>query len=210
MSKVITLFIVGFSLFYLCSCTPPSYPKYVGGNPVIIRADNQRELWEEVIKVLHDHNFEIARENRIDGIIETEYKVGSGLFEPWHHESVGFENRLESSLQSIRRRVFVSVTPTEGRFVIGVEAFKELEDLPGIAANSAGGATFQDNTPLQRDLNLVVGQSTPSGWINQGRDALLEARLLKKIQLQTHAGISFLPLQSPLTQVPSPNPIYVP
>ena len=181
MQKVVSLLIVGVSLFSLCGCSLWQQ-QTVAGNPIMVPTNNQDAMWEQVIAVLHDHNFEIARENKIDGMIQSEYKVGSGILEPWHKESVGLENKLESSLQSIRRRVFVSVTPTEGGFLIGVEAFKELEDLPGIAANSAGGATFQDNNPLQRDLNLVVGQSTPSGWINQGRDVALEERILAKIQ----------------------------
>ena len=33
------------------------------------------------IDVLHDYRFAIARENKLDGVIETEYKVGSGLLE---------------------------------------------------------------------------------------------------------------------------------
>ena len=64
---------------------------------------------------------------------------------------------------------------------IEVQVFKELEDLPGLAANSPGGATFQESTPLQRDLKLVVGQSTPSVWIPKGRDPALEQAILSRI-----------------------------
>jgi hypothetical protein len=126
--------------------------------------------------------FPIAVENKSDGVIETEYKTGSGLLEPWHHDSAGMENRLESTLQSIRRRVLVTVTPAPGGHMLGVEVYRELEDLQGLAANSAGGATFQETTPLRRDLNLVVGQTAPSGWIPQGRDPELEHRVLQDIQ----------------------------
>ncbi len=151
-------------------------------NPVFIPGGNQEVVWERAVDVLHDYPFEIARENRLDGVIETQYKVGSGLLEPWHKESIGFDERLESTLQSIRRRAFVSITPAEGGFLVGVEAFKELEDLPGLAANSAGGATFQENRALDRDLNQVVGQTAPSGWIPVGRDLALEADLLNRLR----------------------------
>ena len=73
------------------------------------------------------------------------------------------------------------MTPTEGGFLVGVQAHKELEDLAGLAANSAGGATFQESTPLQRDLNLVVGQTAPSGWILLGRDVVLEQDLINSL-----------------------------
>jgi hypothetical protein len=97
---------------------------------------------------------------------------------------VGVENRLESTLQSIRRRMIVNVTPAPGGHWISVEALKELEDLPGLAANSPGAATFQESRPLQRDLDVVVGQTAPSGWILLGRDVLLEQAYLCRLQSQ--------------------------
>lgn len=152
------------------------------GNPIFVASGNHEAVWERTVDVIHDYHFEIARENKLDGIIETEYRVGSSALEPWHPDSVGFENRLESSLQSVRRKAIVHITPADGGFLIGIQAFKELEDLPGLAANSAGGATFQESTPLQRDLNLVVGQSTPSGWVPLGRDLALEQDFLQGLQ----------------------------
>jgi hypothetical protein len=166
------------------ACTPTIRrgPIVLVGNPILVPAGNEQRIWERTIDVLHDYRFQIARENKLDGVIETEYKVGSGLLEPWHRDSVGRENQLESTLQSIRRRVFVSITSSEGGYLVAVEAFKELEDLAGLAAISSGGATFQESTPLQRDLNLVVGQSTPSGWIPLGRDIELEQDMLIRLQ----------------------------
>jgi len=161
-----------------CTMSPLQTAQVPLGNPSFVPGHELEPIWERTVDVLHDYRFEIARENKLDGIIETKYKVGSGIAEPWHRDSVGLENRLESSLQSIRRKVFVTITKTEGGFLVGVQAHKELEDLAGLAANSAGGATFQENTPLQRDLNLVVGQTAPSGWISKGRDVILEQDLI--------------------------------
>jgi hypothetical protein len=164
------------------SCMLPHRPGAVpvSGNPIFVPNPNIEAVWERTVDVLHDYQFEVVRENRLGGVIETDYKVGSGFLEPWHHESVGHFNRLESTLQSIRRRVVVNIRsePQQAGYLVSVEAYKELEDLPGLAANSAGGATFQENAPLQRDLNLAVGQSTPSGWIPMGRDLPLEQALL--------------------------------
>lgn len=146
-------------------------------NPVFVRANNHEEAWERAVDVVHDYLFEIERENKLGGVLETRYKTGANLFEPWHRDSVGARNRAESTLQSIRRKAFLSVTPVEGGFMVGVEAHKELEDVAR-AANSTGPATFLDNSPLQRDLNPVVGQATPSGWIPRGRDLALEQSML--------------------------------
>jgi hypothetical protein len=151
------------------------------GQPLFVASANQDVVWERTVDVLHEYPFYIRREDRLDGVIETEYKTGSGILEPWHKDSVGHDQKLESTLQSIRRRVVVNITPAEGGFYISVEAYKELEDLVGLAANSAGGATFQESTPLQRDLDLVVGQTAPSGWILQGRDFALEQDILARL-----------------------------
>ena len=55
-----------------------------------------------------------------------------------------------------------------------------LEDVAK-AANLQGAATFLDDNILARDLNAVVGQATPSGWISKGRDEALEQSMLKSI-----------------------------
>ena len=161
-------------------CATFSRQPAVANNPIVVRANNGEFVWERTVDVIHEYLFEIERENRLDGIIETRYKTGASLLEPWHPDSVGMANRWESTLQSIRRKAFVSVTPVQGGFLVGVEAVKEIEDVSR-TANSPGAATFLDNNPLQRDLNVVVGQATPSGWISRGRDPELEASMLQSI-----------------------------
>ncbi len=154
-------------------------------NPVFVRANNSDFVWDRTVDVVHDY-FEIARENRSvgsqPGVIETQYKVGASLLEPWHHDSQGFESRTESTLQSIRRRAIINVTPAEGGYLIAIEVVKELEDAPAAAGNTASSATFQQTNPLRRDLDLVVGQSAPQGWILLGRDELLEAEMVRRLQ----------------------------
>lgn len=151
------------------------------GGSVFVPIADQDLIWERAVDVLHDYQFEVARENKFDHYIETQYKVGSSVLEPWHRDSVGLENLAESTFQSIRRKVIVRIIPADGGHLVAFEAFKEIEDVQGIVANTAGGATFQESTPLRRDLNLVVGQSRPSGWIPHGRDAALEQSLLARL-----------------------------
>ncbi|QDU07920.1 hypothetical protein [Gimesia aquarii] len=151
-------------------------------NPIQVSGTNQDVVWERVVDIIHNYKFQIARENKLDGMIQTEYKVGSNFLEPWHADSVGFDNKLESSLQSIRRRVFVSVTPIEGGYLLGVEAFKEIEDVHTQTSSAPGGATFEQDLSLRRDLNLVQEQAQPSGWIPRGRDPALEQDMLESLQ----------------------------
>lgn len=187
MSRLVPAILSGVCLTAV-SCSVPQYDWILGqeeaaaiNNTVFVPGNNYDVVWERTVDVIHDFRFPIRRENKLGGVIETDYKVGSGLLEPWHQDSVGLESRLESSLQSIRRRLFVSVTPAEGGFLVSVEAFQELENVVGVPTNSSGSATFQNNAPLRRDLNLVVGQSRPSGWIPQGRDIRLEQAFLSRL-----------------------------
>ena len=140
-------------------------------------------IWERAVAVLNNYHFVIARESKLEGVIETQYRAGSNLLEPWHHDSVGYASKLESTLQSIRRRVVVTFQNTaDNMLIVSVRADKQIEDVPGLAANYEGGATFRDSDPLQRDLDQVVGQSGPSRWISRGTDPALEVELLSQIR----------------------------
>lgn len=153
------------------------------GNPIYVQTNNEELVWERAVDVLHDFNFQVERENRLAKVIQTSPKVGASIFEPWHGDAVGWTNRVEGTLQSVRRSVQVSMQPNDDGtgYVVSVAAYKEREDLPGIAANSPGAATFEESQPLNRDLNPVVGQTAPSNWIPAGRDPLLEQAILAKL-----------------------------
>ncbi len=171
-------------LLSIAGCVTPGATQQAAylSNPLILPAANDEVAWEKTVEILHEYQFQIARENKLDGVIETEYKVGAGLLEPWHYDAVGLEERIEGSLQSVRRRAVVSLSRSTDGYVVSVEVFKELEDLDGLAANSAGGATFQESSPLDRDLNQVIGQSARSNWISLGRDGKLEQAVLHSLR----------------------------
>ncbi len=184
--RLLLVAVVLLILFPGCSTIPGKKQVQLVNNPLQLTASNEDAAWERTIDVLHEFLFEIERENRQARTIETKYKVGSGILEPWHKESVGWSNRLESTLQSLRRKVIVTLSQAspgaQNAYVVQVVALKEMEDLDAIAANSPGGATFQESTPLSRDLNQTLGQSRPSGWIPQGRDFALEQAILRRLQ----------------------------
>jgi hypothetical protein len=141
-------------------------------NPVFVPASDYDVVWESAVDVMHSLQLPIRRESKLDGVIETDYKVGAGLLEPWHQDAVTFSDRLEGSFQSIRRRAVMSITPAQGGFLVGVEVVKEIENPDKLIINS----------PLQRDLNVVIGPATPDGWIPRGRDPGLEQSILARLQ----------------------------
>lgn len=173
-------------MFPGCLSGPSVNAPPAGPNAIQLSASQYNVTWERAVAVLNDLHFTVARESKQEGVIETNYRAGSNLFEPWHKDSVGYGNRLESTLQSIRRRAFVSFQSAgPDTIMVSVRVDKELEDLPGIAANYEGGATFTEAQPLERDLNQVVGQSGPSRWISRGTDRALESEIMRRIRFDT-------------------------
>ena len=62
-------------------------------NPIFVAANSgnpESDLFvsERAADVLARYNFEIDISNQVEGTIATQYKVGSGILEPWHRESV--------------------------------------------------------------------------------------------------------------------------
>lgn len=166
-----------------CRLTSPPVA-YAPPEAIVVAGGSSEQVWERVVDVLQEYPFEIERENKLDGVIETKFKIGASLLEPWHRDSVGFYNRLESGLQSIRRKLFVNIQPDAGGgFTISVASDKQISNLDQPIANTPGGATFQDNRPLQRDLTATLGDRPPTrGWVSRGRDAALEADLMRRLR----------------------------
>jgi len=157
-------------------------------NPIFVENHPHEFLWDIVVDVIDTH-FEIERELPIrlygnvltEGHIETKPKIGASLVEFWHADSVGFAERRDCTLQTIRRRAEVHIIPETGGYTIDVRVFKELEDNPRPlrAVANASNLRFRDNANEFADT-IAVDRSS-SGWFIIERDAELENRLLLEI-----------------------------
>jgi hypothetical protein len=151
-------------------------------NPLVVPTGDFETVWNQTIAVVDDY-FEIASENRLSHKIVTEPRLGATLLEPWYGDSVGFHERLESSLQTIRRFAIVTVNAAPGGgWAVKVEVHKELEDLVKPDRQSAGRATFTDNFPVNRTREIVGPVPLPAQWIPRGRDPKLEQVILNRIR----------------------------
>jgi len=192
------ILLVGAALLFFTGCS--SYEPFAtrefswrlnapqSHNPISVEHHNHEDLWATVVDVIDAH-FEIEREIPIrlygnvltEGHIETKPKIGPSLAEFWHADSVGFAERFDCTLQTIRRRVDVHIVPESGRYTIDVRVFKELEDNPRPlrAGANASNLRFHDNADEfvdQIDVDL-----SPAGWFIIERDAALENLLLLEI-----------------------------
>jgi hypothetical protein len=172
------------------SCPSPPLPFE---NPIHVPPAPPDFMWEQIVDVLDDY-FEINHEVRgrqlgtvsTVGRIETFPAIGSTLFEPWKGDSATAYDRLECTLQSIRRRAVVQVIPTDdGGALVDVVVYKELEDLPQPEGAPTASAVFRFDTALQRFSEPVGSQAVPLGWIGKGRDADLEQKIIGQLMART-------------------------
>ncbi len=162
---------------------PPPQP-----NPLLVPAGNRDFVAEQIADVVDDY-FRIDREDRAtqigdyltEGRIETQPEVSATCFEPWRNDTVTHYERLEATLQSMRRRASVRIIPEPGGYLVDVQVFKELEDVARPEHATAGAATFRYDTSLERYATPVPVGGYTEGWIPQGRDTALEQQMLAQI-----------------------------
>ncbi|MFM7521875.1 MAG: hypothetical protein ACKO9B_15610 [Planctomycetota bacterium] len=215
------------------------------GNSVVIPPLDAELVWGNLVDIVDDY-FKVQAEQRAvftDGIptegrIDTYPQTGATLLEPWRGDSIGFRERLESTLQSIRRAATVRMIPDPAGWRLEVVVLKELENLPRPMRATAGGASFRNDSSLYRygtplpTLGQQVGDqprpvANPTaaiGWIPIGRDPLLEQRLLARVVGRLGVPVSAgpavvpppgvtlgpgpLPGPAPATAAPLPPPVF--
>jgi hypothetical protein len=164
-------------------CATTGATKVLGDNPIIVPSDDFEAVWNASVVVV-DQYFDISTEDRIQRKIVTQPKSGATLLEPWDSDSVDLYERLECTLQTIRRFAIVTVEPAPSGqgWAVRVEVRKELEDLAQPDRQSAGRAVFNNANPLARTREVVGPIQAPANWIPRGRDPKLEQVILAKIK----------------------------
>ncbi len=174
---------------------PAATPAFFA-NPSFLPCANHENVWENLVDVVDDY-FAIKQEEPVrlvgnvltEGRLDTFPTVGATIFEPWRHDSANDYERLESTLQSIRRRALVRVIPADRGFWIDVAIFKELENVAGPTGSPTGGASFRHDATLTRVVGPLDEQETHEGWIPRGRDTALEQRILEQLLARYGAGV---------------------
>jgi len=124
---------------------PPPPIEVPVSNPAHIGTVDPDFLWRQIVDAVDDH-FRIDREqpvrrdnlNWLEGRLTTYPEVSGTSFEPWRRDTArGFE-RLQSTVQSIRRTATVRVVPEATGYVLEVQVMKEQEDVDQSQFATAG------------------------------------------------------------------------
>jgi hypothetical protein len=195
----------------------PAVPR----SSAVIPPLDAEQVWTQMVDVCDDY-FKIHSEQRVvfsggvptEGRIDTFPQTGATILEPWRGDSVGWDERWEATLQSIRRIGTMRLIPDPNGWRIEVVVNKELEHLARPMRATTGGASFRNDDSLYRygtplptlgqqvgDQPRPVAAPTPNlGWIPQGRDPLLERKILSGVLAKL--GVAPLPQPEPYYQPP--------
>jgi hypothetical protein len=177
-----------------CGCGQLRYrlhgeaPETFVPNPLELPPATDEFVWSQVVDAVDDY-FRITREQPVqntadivlDGRAETSYRIGASLLEPWRKDSTpGFE-RLQSTLQSIRRRAIVTVRPRGAGYVLEVVVQKDLEDTDRSQYSTESSASLRHDGTIVRKDDAYDDSPQTLGWIPLGRDTSLEQVILRDI-----------------------------
>jgi hypothetical protein len=157
-------------------------PREQLANPLPVPSTDFENVWNKTIAVV-DKYFDIESENRLSKTIRTQPQMGATVLEPWALDSATAADRLEATLQTIRRVAVIKVdTAPAGGFLVKVEVYKFLEDMAKPDRQAAGRAVFSNDFPVNRTREIVGPVPAPLGWIKlQKRDLDLEQAILAGI-----------------------------
>ncbi len=166
------------------SSLPDSYVP----NPIELPPASDNFVWSQVVDAVDDY-FHIAREQPVqnsdgiilDGRIETAYKIGSSILEPWRKDSTAGFERLQSTFQSIRRKATVIVRPRGAAYTLEVVVQKDLEDTDRSQDAPETTAVQRHDGTLLRHEDAYDNSPRTLGWIPLGRDTSLEQAILRDI-----------------------------
>ena len=166
-------------------------------NPLVVPATNIDFAWNQIVDMVDDY-FEIASEQQVreiggvwmEGRIETQPLTGATFLEPLRRDSTpGFE-RWQSTLQSVRRRAFLSVIPMASGFQVSLEVHKELEDVNQPEFSTSGRSSRRHDGSLVA-LERLKDEPGPVtlGWIPLGRDESLEQEMLRQLHARLFEAV---------------------
>ncbi len=171
--------------------TPPAgMPQGMAyANPLLVPSPDAQYVFAIVADVIGDY-FRLDHEEPVrslgamltEGRIDTFPKVGATVFEPWDHDSADRDERVESTLQSIRRHAVVKVVPSREGFWIDVVVLKELENMAQPEYATAGKGTFPHDVTQSRVIDPMLVRDPHLNWIPLGRDPVLEQRIIGQLR----------------------------
>ncbi|MFM8323808.1 MAG: hypothetical protein ACKN9U_02975, partial [Pirellulaceae bacterium] len=106
-------------------------------------------------------------EQWLEGKLKTFPEIGSSYFEPWRRDTViGFQ-RLQSTLQTMRRTAKVQVVPNNAGYLVEVIVNKDIEEVDRSLSGADGPPPLDMMDPLSEPIRRSAGN--PSLWTGSSK-----------------------------------------
>lgn len=184
-----------------CQTCPTSTVSQCSGgmyrNTITVSCCNPTALWEAMVIPVRKY-FSISTEvpcqqigNCVQqGTLTTKRTIGATIFEPWRGDSVGQQQRWESTLHTIARHAVITVTYLDqNQYLITVVVNKEIENTEPVKMSRNGQDNYflSDSRRTFTDPLFNSENQSSNQWHYIGRDPLLEQRVLAEIEQSIRA-----------------------
>jgi hypothetical protein len=163
---------------------PYLVPHYAAENPLFVPQGQDAQQYQRVYDTVYDvahRYFDIAASNMYAGEILGVPRVSAGIFDWFQYEWYDGYEFLQSTAQSIRRRLHIQIIPAEvGGYFVLVKVMKELED-PGQNVSPNAGHRLRPDDPTNKH-GVMPTQVTGPRWLDMGRDTRMEELILSKLK----------------------------
>ena len=151
---------------------------------ICIPQAQQTDVAQTAEEVLGKMGFRIAKSDAQAGIITT-YPLAAGQsFEFWRKDISSSKDQFEADLHSIRSTIQIYLRRENKQICVTCNVKAERLNLPGREINSSSDmyGMFTKSSSSVQKLKLNPAQKQRMLWVDMGRDAKLETRILKQIQ----------------------------
>jgi len=178
--------IFGSFLLVGCASTPVESVKEGAGEGIIVEAEAEI-LWQSCQSELKNRGFRLDRVDLRSGVIETFPMVSSQWFEFWRRDVADAASLAESSLQTIRRRVGIKLTPMGGdkyRFNCRVTVQRLSIPPPAVSGSVWAEHVFSSTagrSPVWNDPGGILEDGWV--WVTLGNDTALADEIIRSVNI---------------------------
>jgi hypothetical protein len=166
-------------LFLLAGCV--SAPVESAKESIIVEAE-AGILWQSCKSELKNRGFRLDRVDLRSGVIDTFPMVSRQWFEFWRHDVVDTASLAESSLQTIRRRVGIKLTPLGGdKYRFNCRATVQRLSMPPSAVS---GSVWAENVFYSTAGRSPIWNDPDGGrvWVTLGNDTALAGNIISSVK----------------------------
>lgn len=179
MTKVLSVAILLFVLLAGCA----QEQQFEAVDKVCAGGSDKAAAMQAAEAVLTKMHFKIDKADLEQGFIRSYGLTGAQFFEFWREDSVGEFNSNEANLHNIRRTVQLDITQQGSDVCLACVVKTERLSISETSEDGQVNITdrFAPRITPNQDLRLGVRNKA---WVDLGRDARLETKILKQIEGQ--------------------------